>query len=157
MFPFVDCHTEQTGFVGMFTTKYYPKNYNNSLSCEWIINSESSTKIQLRFTDFDIEQSNACDYDFLEIYDGFSSSSDLIGRYCGNEIPDVIESQSNQLYLYFQTDDSDSRCGFEATWIALNHHVGAKKTRRQTNESMLLLDFCVVFFFFVYIIKVKTA
>lgn len=123
-----DCRILQNGYNGIFTSPRYPDNYNNSLSCQWTITSPSTTRMQLRFTDFDLEQSNSCTYDYLEIFD---SSSTLIGRFCGNNIPDLIESQSNKLYLVFRTDSADTRRGFEATWIALGGLAGSGNTKRQ--------------------------
>ena len=119
----LDCRTEQRGYIGMFTSQSYPNNYDNNLRCEWLIMSEPSTKIQMRFTDFDLERDDDCNYDFLEIYDGKSRYGTLLGRYCSNEIPDLIESSSNRMFLYFQTDVSDTRRGFETTWIALGRQV----------------------------------
>ena len=128
----------------MFTSKHYPRNYENNALCKWRLTSPNSTVIQLRFTDFELEKSSGCLYDFLEIYDGNSKSSSLVGRYCGNEIPDVIYSLSNSLYLYFHTDDYDVRRGFEATWIAVSQSTLEEKSyisKRQIGSEIGLLIF----------------
>ena len=44
-------------------------------------------------------------WDSLTIYDGDSTSSSLIGKFCGNSLPPgQILSSSNELLLHFQTD-----------------------------------------------------
>ena len=45
---------------------------------------------------------------------GGYESSPLIGRFCGTRIPATIPSFSNQLYLRFKTDSSDSASGAAA-------------------------------------------
>ena len=43
--------------------------------------------------------------DSLTVYDGGSTSSDLVGKFCGNSLPpDQILSSSNELLLHFETD-----------------------------------------------------
>ena len=47
---------------------------------------------------------------------GGSETSPLYGRYCGNRIPPTIPSFSNQLFLFFRSDESRSARGFEVFW-----------------------------------------
>ena len=56
-----------------------------------------------------------------QIRNGSTSSSPLIGRFCGRNLPSPIFPQSNELYLRFKSDVSDSREGFEATWTSSPH------------------------------------
>lgn len=51
-------------------------------------------------------------YDTLEIRDGASSSSPLIGEYHGTQAPHFLISTSNFLFLLFTTDNSRSAAGF---------------------------------------------
>ena len=47
-------------------------------------------------------------YDSLTIYDGGSSTSTMIGRYCGLSIPpNQISSSSNEIWIHFKTDHND--------------------------------------------------
>ena len=44
-------------------------------------------------------------YDSLTIYDGGSTTSDLIGKFCGNSFPPgQILSSNNELLMHFETD-----------------------------------------------------
>lgn len=51
-------------------------------------------------------------YDFLHIYDGPDSLSPLIGSFYGSQLPERIESSSNNLFLAFRSDASVSNAGF---------------------------------------------
>lgn len=74
--------------------------------------------IILQFTDFDLEPtpSRTCDYDFVEIYDGIKSNSTLVGRYCGEQIPETLVSSSNFIHLIFISDISMGGRGFLANY-----------------------------------------
>lgn len=62
----------------------------------------------LTFHSFSIEPN----YDFLYIYDGFDSSTQLIGSFQDSKLPEKIESTSNFMYLAFRSDGSVSYTGF---------------------------------------------
>ena len=55
-------------------------------------------------------------YCFFLSRNGGSDTSPLYGRYCGNRIPRTIPSFSNQLFLFFRSDESRSAPGFEVFW-----------------------------------------
>jgi len=78
-------------------------------------------KIQFRFSNFDLEVGPGCIYDKLEIYDGSSRDSPLLGRYCGHQDPGLVETSQKQMFIAFETDSSDTRSGFEAMWIAVDN------------------------------------
>lgn len=52
-------------------------------------------------------------YDTLEVRDGRSYSSPLIGVYDGTQVPQFLISTSSYLYLLFTTDKSHSDIGFQ--------------------------------------------
>ena len=43
-------------------------------------------------------------YGSLTIYDGGSSTSPMMGKYCGDSIPPSHVSSSNEILIYFQSD-----------------------------------------------------
>ena len=45
-------------------------------------------------------------YDSLTIYDGDSSTSPMMGFYCGDSIPPTHVSSSNEILIQFQSDAS---------------------------------------------------
>lgn len=64
-----------------------------------------------------IERHDSCAYDYLEIRDGSSESSSLIGRYCGYDKPDDIKSTSNRLWMKFVSDGSINKAGFAVNFF----------------------------------------
>lgn len=56
---------------------------------------------------------------------GSFSSSPLLGKYCGKDIPNIIPAHSNDIYLKFRSDMSKSYSGFKIIWDAAT--TGIKK------------------------------
>lgn len=55
-----------------------------------------------------------CHHDFVEVRDGDDETSRLIGRYCGHELPPILASNSNQMFIRFVSDGMNERRGFSA-------------------------------------------
>lgn len=51
-----------------------------------------------------LERHDTCSYDYLEIRDGDSETSPLIGQFCGYDLPDDLKSTGNSLLLKFISD-----------------------------------------------------
>ncbi|KAH3728731.1 dorsal-ventral patterning tolloid-like protein 1 [Dreissena polymorpha] len=108
------------GFLGEFTEPYgvitspnYPGYYEHNTSCEWVIRAQEGKRIKLDFTSFKTENN----YDCLEIFNGPSSSSPSIGKFCGSATPSGFRSQSNNVYFVFKTDYSITYRGFSLTYL----------------------------------------
>jgi hypothetical protein len=43
----------------------------------------------------------------LTIYDGASSTSSMMGKYCGDSIPPSRVSSSNEMLIHFEADNSN--------------------------------------------------
>ena len=52
-------------------------------------------------------------WDYLTIYDGDSSTSLMMGKYCGDSIPPSHISSSNEVLVQFKSDLSHTRAGFK--------------------------------------------
>ena len=79
----------------------------------------SDSRILLTFDDFNVENSDKCWKDYLEIYNGHSYESPLVGRFCGkleekvgNPPPREVESFTNSLRLGFSSDGEQEDTGF---------------------------------------------
>lgn len=75
------CDHQLKNDSGTITTPNYPQNYPASLSCVWTISAPEGYYIQLKFLDFDVEPYEDCKTDFLEIKDGGTKNSPLIGNF----------------------------------------------------------------------------
>uniref|UniRef100_A0A8C0IMA9 Discoidin, CUB and LCCL domain containing 2 n=1 Tax=Chelonoidis abingdonii TaxID=106734 RepID=A0A8C0IMA9_CHEAB len=63
-------HTVLGPESGTLTSINYPQTYPNSTVCEWEIRVKSGQRVQLKFGDFDIEDSDACHFNYLRVYNG---------------------------------------------------------------------------------------
>ena len=78
--------------------------YNQTLSVckfQWLLN----VKLEKQKTYF-------FRWDSLTIYDGGSSTSPMVGKYCGDLIPLSYVSSSSEISIVFQSDGSETRAGF---------------------------------------------
>ena len=110
--PSVTCGGKITS-PGTIQSPNYPSNYPSSKICEWVIEFLEGETIELDFVELDLEYNSACRYDWVEIRDGDKSNSSLIGnKLCGNQTPQPIRSNGNQLYVQFRSDGSVTKKGF---------------------------------------------
>lgn len=72
---------------------------------------------ELAATFLQIERHDSCAYDYVEVRDGGSESSPLLGCFCGYDKPDDIKSSGNQLWLKFVSDGSVNKAGFSANFF----------------------------------------
>ena len=63
-------------------------------------------------------------YDSLTIYDGGSSTSPMMGKYCGDSIPPSHVSSSIEVLIHFQSDGDSTRAGFKMEY----HPIGKEIT-----------------------------
>ena len=93
----------------------HPGDYQNNLDCQ--VSIQFSERVRIRFEAFNVESQSSCNYDYLEVRDGDSSSSSIIGtKLCGGlsiSIPADIESTGSSMTLVFHTDGSAQRTGFK--------------------------------------------
>ena len=52
-------------------------------------------------------------WDSLTIYDGGSSTSPIVGEYCGSSIPPSHLSSSNEILIDFHSDMHSTEAGFQ--------------------------------------------
>lgn len=127
-----DCGGTFTRKDGIMKSPQYPENYPEDVMCQWVIKLQPQYKIGLEFTDFQLENSRSCQYDFLLVMDGPPSSPTALGKYCGSERNIVVESKSNVMTVLFKSDSTMTKKGFEAVWYAAP---GIIDTTRPTTPS----------------------
>ncbi|KAM9295136.1 tolloid-like protein 1 isoform 1-T1 [Morus bassanus] len=100
---------------GIITSPNWPDKYPSRKECTWEISATPGQRVKLTFNEFEIEQHQECAYDHLEVFDGESEKSPILGRLCGNKIPDPLMATGNKMFLRFISDASVQRKGFQAT------------------------------------------
>ena len=89
---------------------------NNEFFIMTFFPSTAGAMLKVDFTDFVLEPSANCNYDYLAIYDGNTTLSPQIGKFCGTDSPGLIESTAadGSLTFKFVSDYSEIYPGWEA-------------------------------------------
>lgn len=106
--------------VGHLESPNYPEEYQSSKECVWRLSVPQDYQVALKFQSFEIENHDNCVYDYVEVRDGHSSDSPLIGVYCGYKAPSDLRSTGNKLLVKFVSDGSVQKAGFSATFMKGN-------------------------------------
>jgi len=72
----------------------------------------------LSFRRFEVEVSDFCNNDFLEIHED-NAAGRLLGHFCGNEVPSNLTA-ANKLWILFRTDSEGQAPGFWADFNLCN-------------------------------------
>ena len=117
---FSGCNETLTGLNGTFHSPNYPNKYPNGQYCSWTITVSPAQQIHLTFTDFSLQNEN--NTDALYVYDGESSTGEVLGVFSGGHRPPIegIYSSSNNMFLIFKSDMNISFTGFRALYNATN-------------------------------------
>ncbi|KAK7101828.1 mannan-binding lectin serine protease 1-like [Littorina saxatilis] len=113
--PLTGCNVTLTDEVGDMSSPMYPSRYPPSVVCNYLIQAPEGHKIEVEFGTFDVE-SYPCTYDYVTVYDGNSSDSEQVGKYCGQELPPYILSANPSVLIKFVADDSVEMTGFSAAY-----------------------------------------
>ncbi|XP_055842375.1 cubilin homolog isoform X2 [Episyrphus balteatus] len=103
--------------------------YNHNTKCSWVIRTNETKVLNITFANFDFEDSVDCRFDWLQIHDGQTVASQLIGRFCGSTAPlgGHIITTTNSIYLWFKSDNSTAKAGFELFWTSIDPVCGGVK------------------------------
>jgi len=92
--------------------------YINNTTSVVTIAPVGASALNLDFKIFDVEPGSgtSCDYDYLEIYNGSSTASPLIGRYCNTTGSPGVINTGGSATLKFYADQALALQGFEMHW-----------------------------------------
>ncbi|KFB52683.1 AGAP003702-PA-like protein [Anopheles sinensis] len=102
---------------GRLESPNYPVDYLPNKECIWRITVPKDYQVALKFQSFEVENHDNCIYDYVEVRDGGTPDSQLIGIFCGYKIPPDMKSTSNKLFVKFVSDGSVQKAGFSATFM----------------------------------------
>ncbi|XP_063851508.1 protein tolkin-like [Scylla paramamosain] len=108
------CKHEIIAPVGEIFSPNYPDYYPSRKECVWLFTTTPGHRIKLVFDEFEMEPHQECTYDHIALYDGTTSESGFLGRYCGAKVPHPIVAYNNQMFMVFKSDSSVQRKGFRA-------------------------------------------
>ncbi|XP_067040749.1 tolloid-like protein 2 isoform X2 [Acropora muricata] len=118
---------------GQITTpKFGSKKYPASFNWEWYLLAPEGHQIHIKFESFELEQSEHCQNDYLEIREEYSWDSNnprgiegafsavLARPKCGTDSPGEIHSAGNLVWVHFRSDSNATTTykGFKATFTS---------------------------------------
>ncbi|KAG7491245.1 hypothetical protein MATL_G00001010 [Megalops atlanticus] len=95
--------------------------YKPNMDCVWTIATPPDHVIIFTFLFFSLEGilGQKCRYDYVQLFNGSSTSSPAMGMFCGRAHPSPFVSTTNFLTVRFYSDSTVSRRGFGATYRAI--------------------------------------
>jgi len=108
------CGSLYNALAGKFTSPYYPASYPPNIECLWVLEATAGNSLSLTLESMDLEKSDGCNRDYLEVREE-SDRGELIGVYCGSEVPGVIHSRGT-IWMKFKSDDDNVGEGFMASY-----------------------------------------
>ncbi|XP_036448698.1 CUB and zona pellucida-like domain-containing protein 1 [Colossoma macropomum] len=96
---------------GSVSSPDYPNNYPDNAHCVWQLSAPAGQRIFLSFVDLELQ--HCCDCDYINVYDGSSIASSLLGKLCYNDITlRDFRSSSSYMTVLFRSDGSGVARGF---------------------------------------------
>jgi len=113
-YPYIaEGETILTSVSGSFTDGSGPEDYPTGMDANWLIDPQTETDsivdITLTFIQF-----NTAASDYLRVYDGGTTSDDLLGEFSGDELPGNITSSGNKMLITFSSTGTGT--GFKAEY-----------------------------------------
>jgi len=113
--PVSGCGYTFTDAVGEITSENYPNNYPDLIDCTYTIKGGEGASITIVFREFDLEDHATCDYDYLNVRsEGVAGDG---STYCGDQLPPVHYTYSNEMVLTFHSDPFVNGQGFRVTYF----------------------------------------
>ena len=93
--------------------------YSNDAKCLWEIERPVGYVVELTFLSFDLQQSQDCEADYVEIKHRSFYWPTVVGKFCGSSFPGVIQVNDSKVYVEFNTDSSGKYTGFHGSYKVL--------------------------------------
>nr|KAF6427345.1 CUB and Sushi multiple domains 1 [Rousettus aegyptiacus] len=109
------CGGTLASMAGVILSPGFPGAYPNNLDCTWRIALPVGYGVHMQFLNFSTE----ANHDYLEIQNGPSAGSPLIGQFSGSDLPAALLSTTHETLVRFYSDHSENRPGFKLTYRGL--------------------------------------
>jgi len=91
------------------------ENYTGRNDCKWLIEVPQGKKIKIVFTAFDTEAKT----DFVYLFNGVTTNTPILAMFSGSAIPPTVTSWSNQVLVWFVTDELNNYKGWKLHFEAV--------------------------------------
>ncbi|NXA47226.1 DCBD2 protein, partial [Nothocercus julius] len=135
-------HTVLGPESGTLASINYPQTSPNSTVCEWEIRVKPGQRVQLKFGDFDIDDSDSCHSSYLRVHNGIGPTRTEIGKYCGFgfQMAGLIKSRSNEVTVQFMSGTHTSGRGFLASYSTTDKSGIYQSLLSQSGPGLVVSD-----------------
>ncbi|KAI5725404.1 hypothetical protein M8J77_014895 [Diaphorina citri] len=110
----IACGGELTGCRGTFSSPNYPLQYPLNTECVWTVKSSPGNKMAVQFPVFQLEDSDKCNEDYVEIREA-DAQGKLLGVYCSSQVP-LNVSVDAAFWIKFKSNGVGTATGFTADY-----------------------------------------
>ena len=98
--PLTECGGNFSNSSGFVTSPFYPNKYQKMEDCVYLISQPNGTLINIVFNSMGID-CHGLPSDYIELRDGNSENSPLIGKFCGNgsSVHESMQTTQNHLRI----------------------------------------------------------
>ena len=110
-----------TNSSGSLFSPLYPQDYPTKIMCTWVITVPEGYLVRLRIKAFRLGYS--CGSSSLQIFDGKSSSSNLLKKFCGRDYDSNVFSSGRHLVVQYDLRENvpyDNSYFFDAVFEAVD-------------------------------------
>ena len=106
------------------SSRNYPSPYWANVHCSWRIEADPDYVIRFTIQALSMQECEPnCNCDYLEVFNGSSSSSPSLGKWCGQDTPDLLSSGTN-MFVIMRTNLFISDKGFKAVYSSIHKREG---------------------------------
>jgi len=104
-----------TNITGNVADGSNANNYQDNLSCSWLIEPARAASVTATFNTLDINNSG----DTLYFYDGVNNTAPVLSKVTGTTIPTAITANSGTMFVEFITDGSANNQGWDFDYTSV--------------------------------------
>ncbi|XP_039610342.1 high choriolytic enzyme 2-like isoform X1 [Polypterus senegalus] len=119
-YQMVACGATKTTMSGEFSSENFPTGYPNNHECTWNLIAPPGYKVSITVVSFHLENSPACEFDYVIFWDGFKSTAKMVGKYCGEGPVPFFISTGNVAAVQFHSDKSIRAAGAQFTYAFIH-------------------------------------
>ena len=94
---------------------------NHSVYCSWIVHGPNGYQIKIHFSSFSLKNSTNCSKDAVEIAIpwGLHYYKSVLGRYCGDVVPEDLLSSKNSVIVTYTASSGGFRTPHQGFHVSL--------------------------------------
>ncbi|XP_069787318.1 cubilin [Narcine bancroftii] len=131
------------GSAGTLTSPIYSHNQYSNINCTYLVTVGANRNVQMKFDKFKLDTSSACSSNYVAVYNGPNTFAPLLGQFCGSNIPPILRSSNNSIFLVFKTNGFHAYGGWQASYaetLGSNHECGRFLTESSGSFSSSEVD-----------------